>query len=68
MQIITVLSGFLCHQVDLSIYDVSITKPDLGCDGIIDTLDSDIDGDEVQKCARYYNSIYPYMQKRAGCT
>lgn len=33
--------------VVLPIYDESITKPDLDCDGIIDTIDPDIDGDGV---------------------
>ena len=33
--------------VVLPIYDKSITQPDLDCDGIIDTLDNDIDGDGV---------------------
>lgn len=33
--------------VVLPLYDVSITEPDLDCDGIIDVLDSDIDGDGV---------------------
>ena len=37
-------NGFV---VVLPIYDISITEPDLDCDGIIDVLDTDIDGDGV---------------------
>lgn len=33
--------------VVIPIYDASITEPDLDCDGVIDTLDDDIDGDGV---------------------
>ena len=33
--------------VVLPIYDMSITEPDLDCDGLIDSVDSDIDGDGV---------------------
>jgi len=33
--------------VVLQIYDESITEPDLDCDGIIDIVDNDIDGDGV---------------------
>jgi len=33
--------------VVISIYDKSITEPDLDCDGIIDKIDTDLDGDGV---------------------
>ena len=33
--------------VAVPIYDTNITEPDLDCDGIIDSLDPDIDGDGV---------------------
>jgi len=33
--------------VVLPLYDMSITEPDLDCDGVIDILDKDIDGDGV---------------------
>ena len=31
----------------LPIYDATIVEPDMDCDGVIDTIDSDIDGDMV---------------------
>jgi hypothetical protein len=39
-----VLDGLV---VVIPVYDVNITEPDFDCDGIVDTLDEDIDGDGV---------------------
>lgn len=33
--------------VVMPIYDVSVTGPDMDCDGVLDSVDSDIDGDGV---------------------
>jgi hypothetical protein len=38
-------------MVVVPIYDKSITEPDMDCDGIIDTKDTDIDGDGVSNSA-----------------
>ena len=41
------MSTFPGISIIIPIYDTNITKPDLDCDGIIDTIDPDIDGDGV---------------------
>ena len=38
------------------IYDMDITEPDLDCDGVIDSVDGDIDGDGVANA----NDAFPW--------
>jgi hypothetical protein len=53
------------HNI-VPIYDITVTKSDLDCDGLIDILDTDIDGVGISNSTEQANGTNPYLVDTDG--